>query len=67
MHFSIFLFSSSQLLQQRDQLEQRVGIQSSRWQAQSRIGTRIGPVGPIACDAKAAALAFTENERVNAC
>jgi len=65
IHFSTFLFRLVELFQQGDQLEQGVGIESSRWQTQRGIRAWISPVRPFTRDTEATALALPQTERVD--
>jgi len=60
------LFRLGQFLQEHDQLEKRVGIESLRLETERVIQRRIGPVRPLARDTEAATLAFAEDQRVHA-
>ena len=53
------------MLQQGDQLQERVGLESLERETERVIYRRIGPICPRARDAKATALAFAEDQRIH--
>ena len=65
IHFSTYLFRLNQHLEQGDQLEKGLGIEPSRRKPEGVGQWWIGPVGPFACDTKAAALQLAEDQRIN--